>query len=179
MISLIFIVCYSYTSTVLLGQVMTRLKLTWSAQEDGNRTQASSTFRILVFLWIAWIITQIIMQSLKLALINESGELDAEVEFFVFLLNVLVLAFSLFFLIITCRTRRHIREKYQIPEQQCHGCEDCCCTYWCTCCTISQMARHTGDYANHGARWCSETGMPAGATISEIGLTPTVVNSIV
>jgi Cys-rich protein (TIGR01571 family) len=165
-----------FISTVLLAQVMTRLKLTWSAQEGGNAAQASSTFRILAFLWIAFIGLQVIQQVLKVLSLNyevEHGEPNVTGAFMVLLLNLVVMAFSILFLVITCNTRRHIREKYQIPEQQCHGCEDCCCTYWCTCCTISQMARHTGDYANHGSRWCSETGLPPSAS-SETELSTSV-----
>jgi hypothetical protein len=36
--------------------------------------------------------------------------------------------------------------------------------YWCNCCTVAQMARHTGDYEAHGARCCSETGLPPSAS---------------
>jgi Cys-rich protein (TIGR01571 family) len=169
--------CMAYCCPMLLlAQVMTRLKLTWSAQEGGNAAQASSTFRILAFLWIAFIGLQVIQQVLKVLSLNyevEHGEPNVTGAFMVLLLNLVVMAFSIFFLVITCNTRRHIREKYQIPEQQCHGCEDCCCTYWCTCCTISQMARHTGDYANHGSRWCSETGLPPSAS-SETELSTSV-----
>ncbi|KAL7503954.1 hypothetical protein ACHAXN_001684 [Cyclotella atomus] len=169
--------CMAYCCPMLLlAQVMTRLKLTWSAQEGGNAAQASSTFRILAFLWIAFIGLQVIQQVLKVLSLNyevEHGEPNVTGAFMVLLLNLVVMAFSILFLVITCNTRRHIREKYQIPEQQCHGCEDCCCTYWCTCCTISQMARHTGDYANHGSRWCSETGLPPSAS-SETELSTSV-----
>mmetsp|Transcript_21220 Transcript_21220/g.63334 ORF Transcript_21220/g.63334 Transcript_21220/m.63334 type:complete len:193 (-) Transcript_21220:76-654(-) len=42
--------------------------------------------------------------------------------------------------------RRTIRHKDQIPEQTCNcieDCsEDCCCTFWCTCCVTAQLARH-------------------------------------
>ena len=150
-------------SSVLLGQVMTRLKLTWSAQEGGNPAQTSSTFRIIAFLWITWLSLRILPNYFTVASTDEYGELNMTGGFVILFLSLLGMAISIFFFIITCKTRRHIREKYQIPEQQCHGCEDCCCTYWCSCCTVAQMARHTGDYANHGARWCSETGLPPNA----------------
>jgi Cys-rich protein (TIGR01571 family) len=73
----------------------------------------------------------------------------------------LALAFSLYLLVATCRTRASIRERYAIPEQSCQGCEDCCCSYWCNCCTIAQMMRHTADYDTYDAQCCTETGLPA------------------
>jgi hypothetical protein len=45
-------------------------------------------------------------------------------------------------------TRQHVREQYFIPEgQECwKGYEDLCLSCFCTCCVISQIDRHTGDY---------------------------------
>mmetsp|Transcript_68415 Transcript_68415/g.95111 ORF Transcript_68415/g.95111 Transcript_68415/m.95111 type:complete len:81 (+) Transcript_68415:1-243(+) len=58
-------------------------------------------------------------------------------------------------LIAVCRTRAHMRRQYQIRPGCCGGCEDCCCVFWCGCCTVQQMARHTHDYKEHPVGCCS------------------------
>ena len=142
---------------------MHRLKLTWTANEGGSITKTSSTFRILFWMGIVWLGVRVLLNFLPVMLVDEQGELDDTAGAIIFMMNLLVGGVFILFLVLLCKTRRHIREKYQIPEQQCHGCEDCCCTYWCSCCTVAQMARHTGDYKEHGARLCSETGLGPGA----------------
>ena len=142
---------------------MHRLKLTWTANEGGSITKTSSTFRILFWMGIAWTVVRISVNFLPLLLMDEQGKLDDTADIVLSVVNLILLVALVLFLVLIFKTRRHIREKYQIPEQQCHGCEDCCCTYWCTCCTVAQMARHTGDYRKHGARCCSETGLGPGA----------------
>lgn len=67
--------------------------------------------------------------------------------------------YGLFVLVVLIRTRKYIRTKYQIPENSCQGCEDCCCSFWCGPCTICQIGRHTADYSRYSASCCSETGL--------------------
>ena len=147
----------------MLGQVMHRLKLTWSADEGGTAAQTASTFRILFFIGITtWIFLQI-LSFLPFAFLDENGSPTDEYLMVHNITRILILAYVVFKVTLICKTRRHIRERYNIPEQQCHGCEDCCCSYWCSCCTIAQMARHTGDYETYRGQCCSETGMPSHA----------------
>lgn len=68
-------------------------------------------------------------------------------------------AFFLYTLVLTMKTRAFVRNRYQIPETTCRGCEDCCCAFWLPCCTITQMARHTADYDHYPAACCTETGL--------------------
>ena len=147
----------------MLGQVMHRLKLTWSADTGGTAAQTTSTFRILLIIGVVtWILLQT-LPFLPLAFIDEYGKPTDGYFRANVLIRVLILAYVVFKVTLICKTRRHIRETYSIPEQQCHGCEDCCCSYWCSCCTIAQMARHTGDYETYRGDCCSETGMPSHA----------------
>jgi Cys-rich protein (TIGR01571 family) len=81
------------------------------------------------------------------------------------LLSLLNFAFTILLVVIMARARIRIRSRYGIPERTCHGGEDCCCAFWCSCCTISQMARHTADYENYPARCCSETGLSPNAPL--------------
>ncbi|KAL3798701.1 hypothetical protein HJC23_004452 [Cyclotella cryptica] len=145
---------------VLLGQVMHRLKLTWLANEGGSAAQTESTFRILF--WIG-IVSWIVSNSLPYAPSSFIEEKDQATDAFYmghFIVNIALLVVAAFRISLICKTREHIRNKYKIPSQQCHGCEDLCCAFWCSCCTVAQMARHTGDYATYQGMCCSETGLP-------------------
>lgn len=144
---------------VLMGQIMTRLKLTWLGNE-GSVSQTASTFRILLWITIAFIVTRILQYFPLFFFTDEYGSLTNMGYVVYNTCTFLILSFCIFFIALTCKTRKHIRNKYNIPEQSCHGCEDCCCAYWCSCCTVAQMARHTGDYESYAGRCCSETGMP-------------------
>eukprot|EP00804_Cyclotella_cryptica_P003079 CCRYP_006066-RA/>CCRYP_006066-RA protein AED:0.38 eAED:0.37 QI:0/0/0/1/0.33/0.25/4/0/192 len=72
-----------------------------------------------------------------------------------------LLVYMVLLIWLLCKTHGHIRNKYKIPSA--HGCEDCCCAFWCTCCTVAQMAWHTGDYETYQGMCCSETGLPPDA----------------
>jgi len=144
---------------VLVGQVMHRLKLTWLGDE-GSIAQTTATFRILLLMTIIYHIISVIMYWLPLAFLDEYRRPTDTYVKIVYGRYILIGLFGIFTIILTCKTRRRIRERYSIPERQCKGCEDFCCAYWCTCCTVAQMARHTADYETYAGLCCSETGMP-------------------
>ena len=67
------------------------------------------------------------------------------------------------FYVLMARTRRSIRDAYEIPESfdaDCLGWEDQLLSVFCTPCTVSQMGRHTADYNTYRASCWSETGLP-------------------
>jgi Cys-rich protein (TIGR01571 family) len=68
-------------------------------------------------------------------------------------------AYGLYLLIVMIRARSYLRSKYAIPEELCTGCEDCCCSFWCHCCVVAQMARHLNDYEHNEASCCTDTGL--------------------
>jgi Cys-rich protein (TIGR01571 family) len=124
---------------VALGQVMTRMKLTPCGDPDVRGTTSSwGPFKVMLAIMIALFVASSYLTYLYFPLV-------------------------VFLVIATTRTRAHVRRTYNIPETSCHGCEDCCCAYWCGCCTVAQMARHTADYGVHQASFCSETGLSDGA----------------
>jgi Cys-rich protein (TIGR01571 family) len=52
--------------------------------------------------------------------------------------------------IITMKVRKQIRDAYKIREENCAGCEDCCCASWCGVCTQCQIMRQVGlTYGNY------------------------------
>ena len=63
--------------------------------------------------------------------------------------------------VLLMQVRQRIRKRDGIPEMQCAGCEDCCCSFWCQYCTLCQMARHEfvgvpGSGKQY--QWCHPTG---------------------
>ena len=44
--------------------------------------------------------------------------------------------------VLICMIRQKIRMRDEIQETTCAGSEDCCCSWWCTPCTICQLMRH-------------------------------------
>jgi Cys-rich protein (TIGR01571 family) len=72
---------------------------------------------------------------------------------------------GIFFFILVMIIRQKVRELYGIQPQCCGGCEDCCCAWWCTPCTICQIWRHVQDPRISNAQGCcgcaSKDGLPA------------------
>eukprot|EP00584_Thalassiosira_punctigera_P022432 CAMPEP_0172560778 /NCGR_PEP_ID=MMETSP1067-20121228/90157_1 /TAXON_ID=265564 ORGANISM="Thalassiosira punctigera, Strain Tpunct2005C2" /NCGR_SAMPLE_ID=MMETSP1067 /ASSEMBLY_ACC=CAM_ASM_000444 /LENGTH=282 /DNA_ID=CAMNT_0013350649 /DNA_START=203 /DNA_END=1051 /DNA_ORIENTATION=- len=149
---------------ILTGQVMQRLNLTWLGNEGTYRT--TSAFRILFLVTAANLCIDELLNYLADALTDEDdydehGYPASDIaKAFVFGRVALVVSFTLFTMFVVARTRARVRAKYRIYEQYFIGCEDCCCSVWCNCCTVAQMARHTADYDTYAAVCCSETGMP-------------------
>ena len=75
------------------------------------------------------------------------------------------LLFTLWAVYSLCKTRQTLRERFQIPEKHCAGCEDLCCAAFCGCCAVSQMMRHTGEYENYPGTCCNATGHPPGTPL--------------
>lgn len=158
---------------ILLGQVMTRLKLSWRANE-GSIAQTQGTFRAMVAITVGWISLSTILNIIQVqnASLDEHGQHTDAWFYSVWTTQVLSLMFVIFIVSLVAKTRQRIRQRYGIPEQRCGGCEDCCCAYWCTCCTIGQMARHTADYKTYAGQCCSKTGMPLHTPALDAGMSP-------
>jgi len=169
---------------IATGQVMHRLKLTWYS-DRGEISQTASTFRIVFWISVTFIALRSIINwsiiSLSVADAHQAsssssspyysngepaygaaGDNEGTVAALNVLNHLVSLVYVVYFVYIIAKTRNHIRHKYSIPQQYCAG-EDCCCAFWCTCCTVAQMARHTADYETYAARCCSETGMAPNA----------------
>jgi Cys-rich protein (TIGR01571 family) len=50
---------------------------------------------------------------------------------------------SLIYVLLIWQLRSKVRERFQIPGS---CCLDYCCVWWCSCCTIAQMATHVKSY---------------------------------
>lgn len=145
---------------------MHRLKLTWLASEGGTVAQTTATFRIMLCITIVYQVLHQFLKWLPIAYIDTSDNYARPKEGYYTVVDMqyfLIITFWLFTMSLVCRTRRRVRERYSIPEKQCRGVEDCCCAFFCGCCTAAQMARHTADYETYAGQCCSETGVPAHA----------------
>lgn len=154
-----------------LGQILSRMKLDWSGSPLNGRTALMSAFQVMLLTFIVYNTVDMTIYYITYPYVA-AAEYDEATGMYTLPENVpswalhldtvresLTLLYSIFILIIMMRTRAHIRQKYQIPEQSCQGCEDCCCSFWCSACTVCQMARHTADYKTYKASCCSETGL--------------------
>jgi PLAC8 family len=178
---------------ILAAQVMTRLHLNWlgdpitDESTDSHRSASSRTFRrIFVLVICYWCLTTltapryvptvwIIDESLNAANTTLPDLYALKKHGFINVLyHTINLLFGLYTLFILTKLRFHVRRRYRIalwnPLQGRRehydsniACEDCCMSFWCGCCTVSQMARQTASYGmKDGATavCCSATGLP-------------------
>lgn len=131
---------------VLLGQVMTRLKLDWLAR-PAPEGQWSNTFKIMVYITVVYAILSIVLSP-----VSPDTEPNT-------LYNITNFFLGIFMLIVVMRVRGIVRARNNIPETRCIGYEDCCCSFWCSCCTVSQLARQTCDYDVKDARFFTNDGI--------------------
>lgn len=161
-----------------LGQVMQRMNLSWYGGQAGPAT-ASVTCRTVAYLFAAYILCDYILAIIETAILphdasststtnpyhtntnNPQGDIPPIFYLFYGLRATLHIVFFFYMMIAIVNTRQYIRTKYAIREgSSCRGMEDCCCAFWCQCCTIMQMARHTADYETYNASCCTTTGLP-------------------
>lgn len=124
---------------LVYGQVMTRMRLDWLGQPDRVHAGAK-TFGIVSLLFIAYL-------SLSLVGICFVG-----------------LAFFIYSMVAFTRARSEVRRRFRIPAYIlgcCNGgLEDCCCIFWCGCCSSIQMARHTHNEDKYPYEPCAPNGLP-------------------
>jgi len=152
--------CAFFCTRIAMAQIMTRMSLTWLG-EPGQKVATQNTFKVVVLLVVAYMIYS---TSLEVASMDY-GPGNTPI-FILVLKSVGSFLFTVWSLYSLCRTRQSVRRQYSIPEEHCHGCEDLCCSFFCTCCTVAQMARHTGEYETYPGVCCSTTGHPPGTPLT-------------
>lgn len=146
------------------------MRLDWCGRPT-TRKSADFAFNVVVGCYFTFLVVRysLAIYTTKNATIalNDPSNIDLQKSYQQALLlnvqNALDLVFLIYTILLMCRSRRAIRSKYAIPTTCCGECEDCCCSYWCGCCTVGQMARHTADYHVYSASCCSKTGLPSHA----------------
>mmetsp|Transcript_2443 Transcript_2443/g.3099 ORF Transcript_2443/g.3099 Transcript_2443/m.3099 type:complete len:225 (+) Transcript_2443:76-750(+) len=143
--------------SIATGQVLQRLRLNWLGNE-GTAAQTKNTFRNLLWMTISYYSVREIMSYSFAYLTTESSK-----QAMLYAFDALNLLFGVFVLYLVAKTRSKVRARYDIPTENCGACEDVCCSFWCSCCTVAQISRHTADYENYPALCCSETGLAPNA----------------
>jgi len=146
-----------------LGQVMTRLKLNAVAEPTAN---VSKTFAIVSALWITYSVVNSMVSALTRTTVQVCDSngcyntVAVEYNGFSTFLAIVASLLSIYFIYIGTVTRMRMRKAFQIAGS-CFG--DCCAFFWCSCCTVTQMARHTHDNNVHKSSCCSKNGLRKGA----------------
>mmetsp|Transcript_5732 Transcript_5732/g.8850 ORF Transcript_5732/g.8850 Transcript_5732/m.8850 type:complete len:206 (+) Transcript_5732:395-1012(+) len=161
-----------FCQLVLAGQVLTRLHRNWLSNPDEPSAYKNTT-KIMVAITIFYCLVAGILKpkSDQELQVTPSGDVvvvnvgDPSPLWQVLLYNLCALSWGIFALYTIMKVRGAVREEYQIPEKRCIGMEDCCCAFWCACCTVAQAARHTANYEQRRALFCSDTGLPATAPV--------------
>lgn len=145
------------------GQVINRLQLTLTSvpsnTEAGSARAFAITFYITIIMWALYVVVELCILAFipfsdyqYYQIPKPEGNLAAFIQMY----NTLKWAFVLLTLVVVTLLRRAVRGKYKIPG---NCLADCCCAFWCRCCVVGQMLRHTTDYDVYPSRVCSPTGL--------------------
>jgi Cys-rich protein (TIGR01571 family) len=138
---------------------MQRMQLTWLG-EPGPISSTRNSFKVVVTVVIIYCLYSTSLGMPFLPQNPLAAFWSPHLRFWGYLV------FGAWFIYSLCRTRENVRTRYSIEEEHCLGCEDCCCALLCSCCTVAQLARHTGDYETYPSVCCSETGHPPGSPLT-------------
>lgn len=152
---------------ILLAQVMTRLRLTWLGGQS-FRGEWKSTFRkVLCLVLLFYFITYLAYTTPRTykVVVDDNGrarsiQISQEPYRALTVINNLInFILGLYTFLVMWRVRQYIRKRYQIPDGSLGRCDDCCSVFWCSCCTVAHMARHTGDYNSREATFLAADGL--------------------
>lgn len=147
--------CSMCFTQVAMGQVLQRLRFNWlgsSAPEAATK----NTFKVVLALCTCYAIFTVSLEMAEAS--TNYYNVPAWIPVLKFIGGILFTVYSIYALM---KLRENVRAKYSIPEESCIGMEDLCCSMWCSCCVVAQIARHTGEYETYQGSYCSETGMAA------------------
>ncbi|KAL7551668.1 hypothetical protein ACHAWF_014852 [Thalassiosira exigua] len=147
--------CALCFTQVAMAQVMQRLRFNWLG-EYAPDAATKSTFKVILTLVICYTVFTLALEMVEAS--NNYYSIPTWVPVLRFFGGVTFTIYSIYALM---KLRENVRAKYSIPEERCKGMEDLCCSMWCSCCVVSQMARHTGEYESYKGKFCSETGLEA------------------
>ena len=143
----------AFLLTVATAQVITRLNLNWIG---GPTRNASITFKLAMILTVVLFVSQFAIIFITTAAIASK---NTTLIYLAYPLQLFQKLYFFYLLVVGIRIRMYIRKRYDIHDKCCGGVEDCCYMFFCPCCTVSQMARHTTDCDIQTAKCCSKTGL--------------------
>mmetsp|Transcript_37637 Transcript_37637/g.82428 ORF Transcript_37637/g.82428 Transcript_37637/m.82428 type:complete len:357 (+) Transcript_37637:154-1224(+) len=151
-----------------IGQVNTRMRLTWLGTRATAR-QVGSTFAVLVAITLINFVVTNVLNYLG----HRYGGSNID-NIYYRIGSTFSLCVMLFRVYSIATTRRKVRKKYDIPPSACargcccgccRSCDDLCAALLCSCCSTAQMLRHTADYETYRSVCCSSNGLPANAPV--------------
>lgn len=166
-------------SAILTAQVMTRMNLDILGRPSPTSRRVITFYVVLVIVLLEVFLFHIVREILiwmtyntvtlpsgvDILMPKEGMEGLASLIATFFLYQRLM--YVIFVVYILTVTRFFVRNKYAIPTYFCNTpsssvgiVEDCCLSFWCSCCTAGQVARHTMDYDTYRGVCCSSTGVP-------------------
>jgi len=166
-------------SAVLTAQVMTRMNLDILGRPAPTSRKVNTFYVVLIIVllevFLFRIVKEILFWMTHNTLTLPSGVVTAVpkegmegvaslIDTFFLYQRLMYIIFVVYILTVT---RSFLRNKYAVPTHFCHTpstsagvVEDCCLSFWCSCCTAGQLARHTMDYDTYRGVCCSTTGVP-------------------
>jgi Cys-rich protein (TIGR01571 family) len=154
---------------LLMAQVLTRMKMNWLGEEAPAHEYKRTFGRVFLIVCLYWLLTTLSWPPSSTFIQDpESGKVmrippDEVPAAQNLLFNLVLQSFGLYTLLMIIKLRRTVRLRYEIPLQYPlfgNGkMEDFCLAFWCGCCSLSQMARHTCDYEQQSATFCSPDGL--------------------
>lgn len=136
-----------------MAQVLQRLRFNWLGG-PAPESATKHTFKVVLALILCYTVF-----TVALEMAEYSFNYDSVPTWIVATRFAGGMAFTIYSIYSLMKLRENVRAKYSIPTERCGGMEDMCCSMWCSCCVVSQIARHTGEYETYKGSICSETGM--------------------
>ena len=154
------LICNSiFCPQIALTQIMARMQMT-SLGERG--ITLNSRFKVNQTIWLT--VGVILVHILYAVPVVVRSPQNVGLYVISFLpLMAMDLGLVIYFWYLVARTRKAMRDEYDIPQMHCKcGCaaEDACMAVFCSACTLSQMGRHTADYTTYRSMCCTDTGLP-------------------
>lgn len=149
---------------ILMGQILTRMRMNWLGSFTSEYGDYHLTFRrIAIIVVVYYVLSMLLYPSESEVIADDGTEMIVQYQGPLWkniLYNIVSASFGLYTLVVMIRLRYAVRQKYEIPSGRCGNVEDCCCVFFCGCCTVSQMARQTANYEEIRAVCCTDTGLP-------------------
>ena len=152
---------YFLYCSILAAQIFQRAKLNWFGSPRPNGGY-ENTCTVMTIISVVVLVLTSALSTMALVidgynLVTPSGFEIASVA--------ISNCFLIYMLISITRVRNLFRRRYEIPGTCCcDGCiDDLCCIYFCSCCSIIQMHRHTHDEHRYSYDIFSETGLTSDA----------------
>ena len=144
---------------VLLSQVLTRMHLNCLAQKSPPSRSRQTLDGVFLVFAIFYFFRGVTVYFWATGDDKRSAEgteqTDLQGNFYAMTL-IVDFFFILYLIAVSTKGRMAIRDNYQIPGD---CVSDCIVSTVCHPCALSQMARQSANYRDHGYRWCSDTGV--------------------